>query len=147
MHLLQRTNRDKYIIFEDKRLSQLNKCPNFLLINLKKLPLNPYIANWYLNFLKDTKQGVSYNNFECNWKPVNNETTQGSVSGRYLFKIFLNDLNITLGNHDALLSTLMIRQILLLYGIRQPTPICKSHSFQIGRIQMKCLAIQANIKS
>ena len=61
---------------------------------------------------------VCCNNFECDWKPVNKGTTQGSVSGRYLFNIFLNDLNITLGNHDALFSTLMIRQLLLLYGRR-----------------------------
>ena len=63
---------------------------------LKKLPLNPYITNWYLNFLKDRKQRVCRNNFECDWKPVNKGTTQGSFSGRYLFNIFLNDLNITL---------------------------------------------------
>ena len=147
MHLLQRTNRDKYDNFDGKRLSELNKCLNFLLINLKKLPLNPYITNWYLNFLKDTKQRVSCNNFECDWKPVNKWTTPGSVSGRYLFNIFLNDLNITLGNHDALFSTLMIRKLLLLYGRRYITPICQSHSFQIGRLKMECLAIQANVKS
>ena len=147
MHLLQRTNGDKYNIFDGKRLSELNKCLNFLLINLKKLPLNQYITNWYLNFLKDTKQRVSCNNFECDWKPVNKWTTPGSVSGRYLFNIFLNDLNITLGNHDALFSTLMIRKLLLLYGRRYITPICQSHSFQIGRLQMECLAIQANVKS
>ena len=147
MHLLQRTNRDKYNIFDGKRLSELNKCLNFLLINFKKLPLNPYITNWYLNFLKDTKLRVSCNNFECDWKPVNKGTNQGSFSGRYLFNIFLNDLNITLGNHDALFSTLMIRQLLLLYGRRCTTLISQSHSFQIGRIQMECLAIQANVKS
>ena len=44
------------------------------------------------------------NNFECDWKPVNKGTTQGSVRGPYrpyLFKMFLNNLNITLGNHDV----------------------------------------------
>ena len=35
------------------------------------------------------------NNFECDWKPVNKGTTQGSVSGPYLFNIFFN-------NHYAL---------------------------------------------
>jgi len=55
-----------------------------------------------MNFLEDTKQRVSCNNFECDWKPVKKGTTQGSVSGRYLFNVFLNDLNITWGNHDAL---------------------------------------------
>ena len=46
-------------------------------------------TNWYLNFLKDRKQRVCCNNFECDWKPVNQGTTQGSVSGPYLFNIFL----------------------------------------------------------
>ena len=69
---------------------------------LKKLPLNPYITNWYLKFLKDRKQRVCCNNFECDWKPVNKGTTQGSVSGPYPLNIFLNDLNVTLGNRDAL---------------------------------------------
>ena len=52
---------------------------------LKKLPLNPYITNRYLNFLKDRKQMVCCNNFECDWKPVNKGTTQCSVSGPYTF--------------------------------------------------------------
>ena len=63
---------------------------------LKKLPLNSYITNRHLNVLKDRKQRVCCNNFECDWKPVDKGTTQGSVSGFYLFNIFLNDLNITL---------------------------------------------------
>ena len=64
--------------------------------------LNPYITNWYLNLSKNKSQRVCFNNFECDWKQVNKGTTQGSVSGRYLFNIFVNDLDITLGNHDAL---------------------------------------------
>ena len=77
-----------------------------LATKLKKLPLNPYITNWYLYFLKDRKQRVSCNTFECDWKPVNKGTTQGSVSGPYLFNSLLNDLNIILGNHDALFKYL-----------------------------------------
>ena len=45
-----------------------------------------------------------YSRVECDWKPVKKGTTQGSVSGPYLFNVFLNDFNITLGNHDVLVK-------------------------------------------
>ena len=62
--------------------------------NLKSLDLNPYIQNWFLSFLSDRQQRVVYNNRK--------DTTQGSISGSYLFNVFLNDLKIQLKGVDIL---------------------------------------------
>ena len=61
---------------------------------LKLLPLNPYILNWYLSFLTDRRQRIVCNGLTCGWISVNKGTTQGSVSGPYLFNIFLSDLEL-----------------------------------------------------
>ena len=62
---------------------------------LKNSPLSPHLVNWYWNFLSDRKQRVLCNGIVCEWREVNKGTTQGSVSGPYLFNIFLNDLHPT----------------------------------------------------
>ena len=66
-----------------------------LLVNkLKQSPLNPFIINWYGSFVEGRKQRVVYNSTTCQWKTVNKGTTQGSVSGPYIFNLFSNDLEI-----------------------------------------------------
>lgn len=70
---------------------------NLLSQKLKKLPLNPYILNWYLIFLKGRNQRVKSYRFVGEWKGVDKGTTHGSVSGPHLFiNIFLNDFEVDL---------------------------------------------------
>ena len=55
---------------------------------LKHSPLDSFIVNWYTNFLKGRKQRVIFGDLTCQWKIVDQGTTQGSVSGPYLFNLF-----------------------------------------------------------
>ena len=73
-----------------------------LAIQLKLLPLNAYIINWYHSFLYNRQQRIVHNNYLHGWRGVNKGTTQGSVGGSYLFNVFLNDLDIKLGSTPAL---------------------------------------------
>ena len=79
-------------------------CVNHELLSskLRQSPLNPLIVNWYLSFLEKRQQRVVYNGFEGQWREVNRGTTQGSVSGPYLFNVFINDLEINLEGRPAL---------------------------------------------
>ena len=79
---------------------------NHLLLSskLKAIDLNPYICNWYLSFLKDRKQRLVFCNTVCSWHSVNKGTTQGSVSGPFLFNLFINDLAITDNSNTSMIK-------------------------------------------
>ena len=71
---------------------------------LRNLGLNSYLHNWYLSFLKERQQRVVWSHNVCEWKAVNQGTTQGSVSGPYLFIVFLNDLDGTLNSQSCIVK-------------------------------------------
>ena len=75
---------------------------HFLAAKLEKLPIDPYIINLSLDFLKDRQQRVIHNTFKGSWRMVNKGTSQGTVSGLHLFKIFLNNLEISQDNFTFL---------------------------------------------
>ena len=58
------------------------------------MPLDPFITTWYLSFLTDQKQRAIFNGTVCEWKIVNEGTSQEFVSGLYLFNVLINDLQI-----------------------------------------------------
>ena len=77
---------------------------DLLAIKLRTLGLNSYLHNWYLSFLKERQQRVVWSNNVCEWKAVNQGTTQRSVSGPYLFIVFLNDLDVNFNSQSCIVK-------------------------------------------
>ena len=58
--------------------------------------LSAYIINWYHSFLYNRQQRIVRNKYLREWRGVNKGTKQGSVSGSYLFNVFLNQMTLIL---------------------------------------------------
>ena len=72
-------------------------------------------------------QRVVYNNVICDWQQINKGTIQGSVSGPYLFSIYLNDLEISIGEETICLSAYDMKNIFRLF--ERPFKIQKNGVF------------------
>jgi hypothetical protein len=55
---------------------------NILGEKLKATGLNPYLVNWYLDFLKDRKQRIMHNGIVCEWKMVDKEQHKVALAVR-----------------------------------------------------------------
>ena len=68
---------------------------DILFKKVKRLPFNPYITNWMINFLKDRKQRVTVDGITTEFLKINRVVPQGTVLGPILFSIMVNDIKST----------------------------------------------------
>ena len=68
---------------------------DILFKKVKRLPFNPYITNWMINFLKDRKQKVTVDGITTEFLRINRGVPQGTVLGPILFSIMVNDIKST----------------------------------------------------
>ena len=67
--------------------------PHEILCNkLKKLPIIPYIINWFINFPTNRYQRVVIDGVKTEYLPINREVAKGTLLRPILFSIMINDI-------------------------------------------------------
>ena len=66
--------------------------PQILLDSLRKMDVNPYVINWYCDFLIERQQKVKVNSTLSETQHISTGAPQGCVSSPVLFIIYTNDL-------------------------------------------------------
>ena len=67
--------------------------PHEILCNkLKKLPIIPYIINWFINFPTNRYQRVLIDGVKTEYLPINREVSKGTLLRPILFSIMNNDI-------------------------------------------------------
>ena len=67
--------------------------PHDILFNkIKKIPINPYIINWMIDFLNNRRQRVKVDGVTTEFLDINRGVPQGTVLEPIMFTIMVNDI-------------------------------------------------------
>ena len=65
---------------------------DILFKKIKKIPTNPYITNWLIDFLTNRSQRVKIDGVTTKFLNINRGVPQGTVLGPLIFSIIVNDI-------------------------------------------------------
>ena len=68
------------------------------------MSINPYIANWIINFLFSRQQRVIANGNMNPFLPINKGVPQGTIQGPIRFSVMLNDIQAVDSDRSTLVK-------------------------------------------